>query len=787
MNRNFPHLMDYTNYPDVQGVNVFDYQNNVDYQKYNANQMTITLTNVPYDLGEVHVGNRTVSGIGNVVYFSGKEDRDAWLEAQASIRLDTKYRRYHKEDEIKIPLPFDVAARYNYIYIDYPEIPTEDDPIEYQDAPRIKRWLYFIREVKRESNNSTILVVKRDSWQTFIYDLHIKGLMLTRGHAPLKACSADKFLSNPLENTRYIYGLEPVEGLGTKITATKTAELNSGNMLACISCSSNPRGNWSDKTPAASSYIVDGNLSYFCFAMPTSELTGFLARVDTQIPQFKQTIQAVFFVSAELVSQGESFTFCNTSCTVLNGKTQQKALVNLSKELFNYPDEYKNIAKLYGSQFAHIEITDEQGNVTSIAVEDCSNSISAEIATSVAFPYISIDAHINGIKSNTINKITFKNVSVHTMNAGGAWYENLRALKIPIFEVVQDAAINYDFSTRFDRAQQSNAAEIAYQNAVASANTEKANADASASTITANAALTTAGNSSIAELNNSAQSTDVYLSNELNQANQAWNAGYTRATTNAQINYEVQSAAISAVGNVANGLASPNPVAGLISGIASAATSGLQTAAATNLATDKAELAISNSQNLVTAGNTNNTDKYNNQSGNNTAVTAAGNRVTSGQAANNAGTTRNNASRSQSTAIANADRIRSLQQGAITNGIKQAALNHPLSFGNMRDIDYSTTRPIMIQANIVTADNGTIAAAGDMILKYGYSWYGYYPFDTFNLMDKFTYWQADEIITQDLTIPDLYVDELRYFLLGGVTVWRKPEYIGHTTIYENGV
>ena len=64
----FPHMND-TEFPNVQNVNVYKYENELDYSRYDYTQMKLCLCDVPWDMGEAHVGARTISGIGNVVYF----------------------------------------------------------------------------------------------------------------------------------------------------------------------------------------------------------------------------------------------------------------------------------------------------------------------------------------------------------------------------------------------------------------------------------------------------------------------------------------------------------------------------------------------------------------------------------------------------------------------------------------------------------------------------------------------------------------------------------------------
>ena len=61
-------------FPHANTVDVYKYENNIDYERFNYSQMKLTICQVPWDLGEAHIGNRTIDGVGNVVYFENQEN-----------------------------------------------------------------------------------------------------------------------------------------------------------------------------------------------------------------------------------------------------------------------------------------------------------------------------------------------------------------------------------------------------------------------------------------------------------------------------------------------------------------------------------------------------------------------------------------------------------------------------------------------------------------------------------------------------------------------------------------
>ena len=107
-------------------------------------------------------------------------------------------------------------------------------------------------------------------------------------------------------------------------------------------------------------------------------------------------------------------------------------------------------------------------------------------------------------------------------------------------------------------------------------------------------------------------------------------------------------------------------------------------------------------------------------------------------------------------------------------------------FGDNGNGEHSTTRPLAVYSNVITQDDYTIKRCGDDFLRYGYSLNAQIPFNgNWCVMPKFTYWRLSDFWVKGLQVPDLYVDKIRFFLFGGVTVWKNPEDIGHASIYEN--
>ena len=117
---------------------------------------------------------------------------------------------------------------------------------------------------------------------------------------------------------------------------------------------------------------------------------------------------------------------------------------------------------------------------------------------------------------------------------------------------------------------------------------------------------------------------------------------------------------------------------------------------------------------------------------------------------------------------------------------RQEGLKPVYEYGEFANRENQNTKPKMLLANVVTENRAGIKYAGDTFLRYGYALNRQWEFDgNWNIGKYFTYWKLSDFWVKGLNVPDLYMDKLRFFLFGGVTIWRKPEDIGHVSVYDN--
>ena len=852
MSRSFPHLAD-SGFPHADNIDVYRYANDFDYSRYDAVQMRLTLCSVPWDMGEAHVGNRTISGIGNVVYFESKDEREAWFAAipdDECYRFETKFKELHRNNEIDVPIPFDVASKYNYLVVEYSLFANDGSPVEYEDDTGLKRWFWFVREVEFIAPNSTKLHLMVDAWQTFIYDLDVTGMVLERGHAPMVKTSADYYLENPLERCGDLLSEDAINPNANEVSyAAGEYIFNAGTMKAVIISTANPvSGSWGTK--AADTWRCDGRRhftqdglpSYCAFALNASSFNTFVDNVQSSYPQFAQTIQAICFVSTDLLTLGSSFIFADVSCNLISSEYKAHDVLKLDVSQFGYSNRYKQIAKLYTYPYAYIELTDERGNITEVRIESTDGNIKVESCLSLVYPWLNIATHLTSTGRGSRRTVSFKGITTRNMPIKGDWYKTITEWNIPVFGTVQDAKVHNDYATHFDREQDATAYTNAYDSSVASANAAKTNAYSSAATsktnvdnsasaakLNANDSATTA--TTIAGLQVTANDANVAanaaliaanstLDKAVNITNTLNSNAYITATTNADIEAENQRASIAAGANSSHAAVSAltNAVSLNIPGaIGAVADSSIDTAAiysnaqvTVNQTASQASSQRSFNDGNRTVSNIAIENKADNQTDNIEALRDNNDALTSGSAAAAAALTNGNALRSYNATIANTARDKSTAEGiadlenttakanatrtkntaiaAVDNQIMQSGLDAPLQYSEFANGEHAATRPMGLFANIVTQDRYSIRYAGDTMLRYGYAYNRYWEFDgDWNVCSKFTYWKLSDFWVTNLHIPDMYVDRIRFFLFGGVTVWRKPEDIGVTDIYDNVV
>lgn len=436
MSKSFPHLDD-TSFPDLNDINAYKYKNEFDYSRWGA-FTKIHLCRVLWN-----------NDYRDVVKFDSNEARDAWFDSLnlKDITLTSAF-QVTPSEQIKVPLPYNVAVTYNYCFVEVPIMTSVDNPIDYENVNRITRFYYFIDSCERGAANSTGLNVTIDNWTTYINDIDLPYLMLERGHAPMAEVNTDTYLSSPIDNNKLLLAEDVNFGTGTNVVSnSKFIPVNNGKkyMLIAFTMSESQIKNISYANISSVSntspkfvntadrfgyqYEVDGyawnndGVDYSSCGVESQAFQSvddiipnnmcIIAIASTYAKAFFDTmsrtaiflfksIKATYMVDDTMFNIGDTFVLCGANVCIAE-KVQDSLLqsIELSKDDFGYPDSYSGVTKLYTFPYAELEATDNNGNKKSFRIENTS-SIEARKNVSIAYPYISIQAYLIGINGKGI-------------------------------------------------------------------------------------------------------------------------------------------------------------------------------------------------------------------------------------------------------------------------------------------------------------------------------------------------------------------------------------------------
>ena len=554
----FPHIGD-TQFPHINTVDVYKYQNNFDYARWTG-KISIKLLNVLWN-----------SNYADVPGFESDEARDEWFDSQTGLiqTLESAF-NITPENSVRIPVPYNDAYRFNYLMVDMPMQTSAEMPIDYDIAnTRVQRWYYFIDSMTQYSPNTTELFLSLDVWTTFSNTIEIPYLMLERGHAPMMQTDVTTYLANPIENNEYLlaedfnYGgnnrvvanteYTPI-GNGTKwvlfaLPLTKAGLLNVGG--ADLTGDSTPptfsdtNERWGYQIQVNGYEWKYGDVSYanaqlpitamlnadsvfngnLVFAIAATSAQGFFDDLAHNCVHLLHAIQAVFVVTDDMFQVvGESFTFRNYTIKQVKKKYNTTSF-SLDKSDFDYDSAYDEITKLYTYPYAVIEITDDNGFKGEVRIEN-TGSISLHQELSLAFPYIQYQCFFTGLNGNGTIAYTWKNLANGTVNKT-MWEDDFSSFMmkwdIPTFAVFASAEQEYAVSNYASNQAKRQRAIIDYENAVRYANTNYENVDDETDTMQANTATQNTANTAITTRSNTASTTNTARANTASQNNAGHN------------------------------------------------------------------------------------------------------------------------------------------------------------------------------------------------------------------------------------------------------------------------
>lgn len=539
MANRFPHLSgNVAGYPGA-GRAVYDQiQGSFDPSEWTEGT-TLTLMSVPWGVYQPGIMDHRPG-------FETVAERDKWFSERVaksgeSHVLDTAV-RYQMDKMVELPFTFDYLSRYNYLIVDYGNAPLPN-------ANGITRWFYHIVDIDYSAASTTQVTLVPDWWTTCAPLVDISAMILERGHAPVAETSVEAYLKDPLNNSDKLLApdVDFGEGHAGRVSAFFDHVFNNDPIAVICFTNANNILTWSleNNAHSTSNAFVDGVPSSIAYAVDPSDLSGFIYAIDTHNPELKQYIQGIYFINRGLVDLDTGFVYHKIQVYKVRNGNAIDINDTLTKDKFAYDAKYADLAKLYTYPYAHLELTDSDGNVTEIKIEDLAGNgnenagAQLRVQFSAAFPWIKLSACVSNMGGKR-RTITFKNITSDIFAAGGKFGDTLMELNVPVFGVYQDPEKLAYVRGYYDRKQgvtdatvardnAYNSAKCSYNNAVDSSNAAYNNAIKSANTAYANAstsatsALNNTRGSNKVSYNNSVRSAKTAKNNTVNSANNAAN------------------------------------------------------------------------------------------------------------------------------------------------------------------------------------------------------------------------------------------------------------------------
>ena len=519
--KQFPHMQD-TAFPGTP-ANAYQYRNEFDYSRWPEN-VKINVLNVKWN-----------SDYKDVPAFDTTAERDAWLDAHASVAdsfiLQTMMRNVF-DGAVKLPIPYGVMSRYNYLFVDIPMATSPEDPIAYERESGVRRYCYFVEDMEQAAPSTTKCRLTLDAWTTYINDVEIPYMQLERGHAPMAAAATvDDFLADPAANTEHLLAADVNFGEADRVAGSKLYDVGAGEKWVLFATTVAPEliGTLADAGATAyvpPSYrndeaardgfqnVIDGYEwsfgrdyesqnapslpwetqgeavpnGYTVYALPARTARAWFDTVVTRCPALMRTIGGVFVLARDLFSLGqEHIIFGNHVWEVLESTYTKE--IRLTVDDFEYPNAYKQLTKLYTFPYAMLTVSDDMGREFEMRVENTS-PLTLKCPVTLAFPYLVMQAFVVGANGSGEHSFVWKDLNGSTSGASvpeGDLSKFMLDWDIPTYTLKMSAAVEYALDSARDNATAKHAAENAYHAAVRGANTSYENACDSADTAKANA------------------------------------------------------------------------------------------------------------------------------------------------------------------------------------------------------------------------------------------------------------------------------------------------------------
>lgn len=808
-------------YPSLNGLDGQSYKDTFDYSKYQR-PAVLRLLSVSWK-----------SDYADVVRFSDERSRDSWLSNHDGLTVEysTPWLKIPAQS-VNVPLPYERAAHFNYMYVDIPQMPVDDS-----NEPT--RLCYFIRSVRYAAPSTTTLELELDFWQTYGYRMEVSSLMLERGHAPMYRTTVDEFLEDPINNNRYLLAQDVNYSNGSdRVASVDHRALGAGEKWLLLALPITPTdlayvgtGAASSSTPPAYSDTADRNgyqlavsgynwsangYSYANATLPASSglssdsrtldgcklyacaydtgASAALTSMAVMAPQILAAARYIAIVPSALINFENlpPITLFGAAFWVVKSNPQVEVEpFELTRDNIGLPDYAADIAKLYTSPYTRLMIQDQEGRGFEVKIEDIAGNeleFNIDVALSSAALLWNIEA-VN-VGSDSAESITWKTLDGETTSTlyGSDLAANMLEWGIPTYSVTLSAGALEAARKWKDLEAQRQAALNTYHQAVRSANTALANtqeANQTAVTNTSNAGKTATANQTISNTRDNTITTQNTTTNSALAALSHQQAYDLSAADDEFQMYAVDAgnwgSAMAGVNNAVGALASGNALGAMSTGFG----------AALSITTNKAMADLASAALLAKQGatvgyidsvaSTQNTATANNNA---TAVNAATSintnnvKLNNTNAANSANTSNANAGYTRADSVTAAKENLEQAQRAAENALYSASMSILEAGSTTGDnaLDALARRAFTIKA--VTQSEYALKSTADYFTRYGYALNApIYP-DSWLEQGKWCYWKGSRAIIKG-DVPDMYRTALESILEQGFTVWSSPENVGN--------
>lgn len=825
----FPHVGNDA-FPHLENVKPFERKVPFDYGRYDYTA-TLKLCSVTWPADYRHVVN-----------WKSASARDAWFDALEgkTVELANGFTRT-QTDAVRVPVPYDVAIMYNYVYMRVPQL-TEDVAIDYEDAPGMRVICAHIQDAIYCAPSTTELVLGVDYWTTYLPHLAANiTLMLHRGHAPAYAVDAETYLASPRANSAYLltpdvtYGTPDVTAhaelvdiaQGAKylvmastipyssIEALTLASVESGSSTAASFFDTGARNGYqvgvsgyewhygahgydNMENPSSYSGVGRGMPTYTrLYAIRTADASTVLTTLASRLPQFIKSVQAAYILPASMLTLASvPYTVAGVALyrVIPSPALTTIADLELSKAQFGYPSRYADIAKLYTFPYAHLIVNDTLGHEIVVRVEDMGSNASMVAQVSPMVECLRWDVLLTDVNSAGPTNYVWQDLdgTANNLSLPGADVARYTLeLGIPTYALYLDGRTIHAADTYYDGQSQRASAINSYQATMRGANTAKANADDSADTQVTNTANSGRNSQANATIANNLRTTSTARNNQAQNASKNDAIQNIYDSSNADLEYtefasdvNLKSEAVSAIQNLVG-----NAIMGNVAGVLNTGVSGIVSITTSGALADLSMQNVLDHQSI----SQDHTRKQNNIQVNNASDQASyANTANTNTTNNNVSVANTNATNSANTAKANAGYSRGTSEENAKAALELARQNY-VRQGHMHDLDNPSAFGLasgdrtadalmrrVVQLRIETQSASAIARAGDAMLRYGYTFDGLWVVvDWCPEGHDGCYWEASEVLVPADELDNPTAERaFESILASGVTVWNDPTKIG---------